>query len=363
MSLSCHLETRREAAFTLIELLIVIAIIAALAGMLMPMIRLAERMSKGTATRAVMAKLDTACRLFRAEIGPYPYQQTYADLAAGEAWSNRLFYQLGTDIAKDDRDKVIADGDSAAKLYAVLPNQPGWPVPAGIYSFVLPDLGKEAYTKESWGFLSMSNRMAAERARLAIYSGNIGITGPKLAVPYVEGSGNTYTRRVMPSDPLLTPGGSPPRTATSADRPGLARNYLEGELERSFISGDAVLDAWRRPLLYVCQVTEGMSASFMMTSQGVGALDSYLFGLQPMGRISLNESRLDRTTGQPVLAGAGLPDLNRMRHSDRRSHAPDALELEFELWSAGPDGRADWMRDAVSNTDNVPLAPYDLKIP
>ena len=107
-----------------------------------------------------------------------------------------------------------------------------------------------------------------------------------------------------------------------------------------------------------------MSSAFMMQGNGLTQLNSIDFGLQALGRTSLNAERIDRTTGNPVIADPPrLPDLADMRHSDRRSYAPSGLELEFELWSAGPDGRADWMRDGPGNADNVSLSPYDAKVP
>ena len=104
--------------FTLIELLVVIGILAILMGMLMPIITIAGRAARKSATRSVMVKIDTATRLFRADVGPYPYQQSYADLAAGAAWTNRLYYHLGTEMARSDYDNLTADAETAGALYA-----------------------------------------------------------------------------------------------------------------------------------------------------------------------------------------------------------------------------------------------------
>jgi len=50
-------------AFTLIELLVVISVIGVLMGMLMPIVTMVNRLARTTATRSVMAKIDTAARL------------------------------------------------------------------------------------------------------------------------------------------------------------------------------------------------------------------------------------------------------------------------------------------------------------
>jgi prepilin-type N-terminal cleavage/methylation domain-containing protein len=323
--------------FTLIELLVVISIIATLMGLAMPIVSIAGRASRKTATRSVMVKVEIAARLFRADMGPYPYQASYADLAAGDSWTNRLYYQLGTNIAPNDYDNVLADADAVAALYA--------DVGSSIHAYTSGD------TNNWKGSAAIANRMASERVRLAIFSGNTAITGAVLPVPY------RYTRRVLPTGPLLA-------TPASAGKPGWAKDYLNGEIEKRYISDEAILDAWKKPILYVCQVVEGMNSAPMVnadtdTAYNLNAID---VGLQPLGRISLAD--IDTITGNPLTSEPTyLPDLTNRKHSDRRFYAAPGYEIEFELWSAGPDGRAEWMRDASVNTDNVSLLPYDRNIP
>lgn len=336
-------------AFTLIELLIVIAILATLAGMLMPILNLATRESKKSATRTVMIKVDTALRLFRAEIGPYPYQKAYADLAAGDAWTNRLHYHLGTDIDDADRTKVIADADAAAAIF--VDGNPWWPSP-NPYTYTDKD------SREGWGAAYTANRMARERVRLALYSGHTGITCGVMQASnasWRDRWGGAFTRRVLPTTPLLA-------APKSEDRPGWAKDYLKGEVPQRHIDGEAILDAWKRPLLYVCQVVEGMnSAPHCYSDSGSTDVNALSMGLHALGRTSL--APFDTITGIALAADPpALPDLANLMHSDRRRYAARSLELEFELWSAGPDGKADWMRDAAANYDNVPLLPYDKAI-
>jgi len=329
-------EPGQPAGFTLVELLVVITILLVLLGLLMPILGLAQRESRKSATRTVMVKVDTALRLFRSEIGPYPYQTKYADFAAGEAWTNRLYYHLGTDISDEDRDKVVADADAAG----------------AIYTTGNPPTSPHAYKQgDTWDTIGQAighdicNMMAEERVRLAVYSGHPKITSGVLSVPYYK------VRRVLPTTPLLA-------APASEARPGWAKDYLKGELPRRHVSGDAILDAWNRPIIYVCQVVEGMISA----PRGfIGYVNAYYSGLHPLGRRTLAER--DTITDQPLAIGPGLTDLANLRHSDRRLWAPRGLEVEFELWSAGPDGLADWMRDAAANLDNVPLQAYDRNIP
>ena len=142
---------------------------------------------------------------------------------------------------------------------------------------------------------------------------------------------------------------------------GWADDYLGGEVEKRNISDEQILDAWKRPLIYVCQVTEGVynAPTIALFSNNT---QSTWYGMNTLGRTTLAER--DAITGDPVGAYPPyLPDLANLRHSDRRFFAAPSLEAEFELWSAGRDGEADWMRDASSNTDNVSLTPYDKRLP
>lgn len=342
-------------AFTLIELLVVISILVILMGMLMPILNIAKRASMVTATRAVFAKVDTAIRLFRAEYGPYPWQESYADLASGATWTNRLYGAVGTDLSAAESIKIRADAETAASSFE-------YPDPANPISFFNRDTNNYApgdwHAGTSSGYTIQLNQMAAERTRLAIFSGNVGITCPIYPSELVQWNDVWQMSRLMrivkPTTPLLA--------TPTAVKPGMAKDYLKGELEPRYISGDVILDAWKRPLLYVCQVVEGMTSQPMMSGDGVLNLKALDWGMAPLGRKTLADK--DAITGQALTADASfLPDVTTLRHSDRRYYAPRGLETEFELWSAGPDGRADWMRDAAVNYDNISLQPYDKTIP
>jgi hypothetical protein len=67
-------------------------------------------------------------------------------------------------------------------------------------------------------------------------------------------------------------------------------------------------------------------------------------------------------TSTPLTASEFLPDPSDLMHSDMRFWAPPGYELEFELWSAGPDGQMSWWRNDPANADNIPCEPYNRGI-
>jgi prepilin-type N-terminal cleavage/methylation domain-containing protein len=344
--------------FTLIELLVVMGILAVLMAVVLPIIGIAQRQARATATRSVMAKVDVALRLFRADIGSYPWQRTYADLAAGAAWTNRLHYHLGTALEASALDNLRADIATVTTLYNVVPRYNPTTFGTG-HAFDARDIDAGgAFGKDS--AVMMLNRMALERATVAIFSGNIDIEGPQFPLrAYFPGYQNTaYARRTMPAGKLITP------PAASSGSPGWGGDYLAGEIPARNRNGEAILDDWGRPLIYVCQAIEGMTSApiFKVGLGGAYFLRAADFGMLPAGRTTLGP--VDRITGAAIVDHATrLPDVTQLRVSDRRYYAAPKLELEFELWSAGPDGRAAWMRDAADNRDNVPFTPYDRDIP
>ncbi len=147
--------------------------------------------------------------------------------------------------------------------------------------------------------------------------------------------------------------------ASSAD-PGWGDDYLEGQLEPRARQGDAIVDVWGRPLLYVCRVlpgseTAGSSRPFNGTA--VAYVDETLYGLGPSGRRSL--APYDSIRQQAIAADPPwLPDPAVPLHADVRIYAAPAFTYEFELWSAGTDGRSAWMRDDPLNRDNLSARDY-----
>ncbi len=373
----------RRGGFTLIELMVVMAIIALLAGLLMPFITMASLNARRTATQAVMRKVDTALRQFKTDYQAYPYQRSYPDLAAGEAWSNRLYHHVGTTIAADERDRVLADMDTAARAYDYdCTSAPGRfpqerpPVSPHVfranrgngrqrmdgsgepesdiapYNWVFVDWANawHGQYEDALAGCMVLNRMAQERARLLMLIGAVDATG--VTMRDVPGRGGVHRGRDLSGTPLVA-------APVSDARPGWAVDYLRGELEARSIDGETVLDAWGRPLIYLCQVQPGCRGTVHYPlTRFVYMYAPENYGLAPIGRTVLQAR--DPATGVGLAAHPErLPDPDDLWRSDRRFYAAPGFELEFELWSAGPDGRFAWMRDDPVNRDNVACDRYD----
>ena len=86
-------------------------------GMVMTMMSTARAAAMKGATRAIMGKVDVGLRLFKNEIGSYPWQISYADVAIGDPPTNRLAWHLGTTMNKDQRLDLFYDQDTAAEQF------------------------------------------------------------------------------------------------------------------------------------------------------------------------------------------------------------------------------------------------------
>ena len=334
----------RHRAFTLIELLVVVSIVAVLASMAMPLVSIAKQNAKASATRSVMARVDSALHQFKADYLVYPYQRRYADVDAGEAPANRLWYHLGTNVGDQQRTFITQDMDTAAAQF-YLPRRNGTPGPLAYLEADFAPPGNNHYLESlrDYDMAYPVNRIAAERARVSVLSGDVDGTGP-LIHQNLGGTRDLRGTRIVASP-----------ASDTAVGPGWAMDYLAGDLEKTYRDGQQILDGWKHPLIYICQVKPQCRGAAVL-SNGWWKVPSDLedYGFNVPARKVLKTSLPADTDF--------LPDPSNLRHSDRRWYAAPGTEFEFELWSAGRDGRIGWMRDDQRNTDNIPLVDYDRSL-
>jgi prepilin-type N-terminal cleavage/methylation domain-containing protein len=299
-------------AFTLIELLMVMAIITLLLAVSSSMLAHAQRVGRATATRSMLQRVEVAIGLFTTDIGVHPYQN-FAPSDALPAAANDLFRRLGRPLT------VSAQADLAADLATVESAYRG---------------GSQAVTaatvdpRETTNLLAQQmhaglvNRLAAERARMAVLSGNVAVRG--IDVRPASDPASNRNIRILAN----------PRSA------GWCGDYLAGELAARDVDGDAILDAYGSPLVYICPVVLGVRGTLPPISvsgfynPGIPVIEE-TYGMQTQGRAA--------TTS---LA------------SDLRSSALPRHRFGFELWSAGPDRILDVQRQAMGNRDNLCLRDY-----
>ena len=403
---------RREAGFTLIELMMVVAIMVVIASMLMTLMAWAQREARKANTKAILMKTDQAIRLFRADMRVYPWQ---SDLgippAAPAAWGNDLAYRLAwnpPDAPGDpaDPDQLTYLGRFHADLAALrarfafvngknVPPRgtategshafrnevpgPGYRtnllITAGTMHRPLSDItgskdwflpGTDASPSTFYDGANTAQvltRMAEEITELRYIAGQLPTEAPAgcdpadpadLALHPNEDSRYVsilwsaalgpygyvpYNKQGVQGDDRR----GPAMPTASATARGWRGEYLAGAVRSvagepaAGLSGESLLDAWGRPLIYICTVTPG-SMGYLPVLGGhdrARDTDEERYNMGPQGRTTVTS-----------------------RASDVRSTASTPFTLEFELWSAGPDGLFDAQRDAAVNRDNIAVQPY-----
>lgn len=353
-------------------------IISILAGMLMPMYGVVRRANMKSVTEFVLKRTDTALRLFRTDWDVYPGQVSYPDLAGGAALDNRLHYHLGTDLSTAHRQEIMSDVATAAAKFAYVANnssEGSQPSPLTItYALIQSEPRSNYNSSYQISYAALANRMAREQVRLACVAGNLWLRGPIISKSPAPADilASKLSMAVLPA----------PRASEASPGPGWACDYLAGELEAKYISGQAILDAWGHPLVYISQLVPGISgAGARLWEARVTIRNNKRYGMGPIGfdptqgpgpnlattrphllyggRIPLTGDDAGDNLGPPPADATCFPDASVLMHSDRRYYAAPAFVREFELWSAGPDGAFDYMRDAAVNRDNLAAVPYD----
>lgn len=311
----------RDRGFTLIEILTVIMILMLLAGMLLPMIGYARKSGAVTSTRALLKRVSMGIENFRSDVGTYPYQ----DQAAGASFPepNRLAWHLAHDMTSSERTELRTDAAMAAGRYDSS-SQHGTMVikrdhidqrEANI-EFALQD-----------AVAGQLNRMASTRARVAIYAGATGVTGIK--------AWGGYDHSAQPLVPQPT-------------SRGFARAYLGDDISPKEIKGDAIVDRWGQPLVYICPVLPGVRGCRVPESMGLSRGDGHQW-------ITHMTAPIDEAAYGLHHRGREVTD---SLASDARTSAAEAWAKKPEIWSSGPDRRCAPERNDRSNGDNIAIEAY-----
>lgn len=320
-------------AFTLVELLMVTAILAVLLGLAMPLISIARRHGAIANTQALQAKVLTALDLFKDEVGAYPYQSPADSL--DPAIRNRLAYHLAHRQDDAERTALAQDLATARSAFAN----------SGSATLAMKD-SDIAALETSVNFrdshASLANRLAATRARVAIMAGCSTLKGFKAPAPA------TFDRSgvaVLPAPASL----------------GWGDDYLGADIQARELQVDAgaatdqrdgtwqIIDRWETPLLYINPLIPGVAPAIYQQSP-----DRVDFGGKAFTRLPVELYQL---------AASGRAE-TATRASSLTATAVATMRFKPELWSAGPDRQCDDQRDATANRDNIPASPnYQKGLP
>jgi len=143
-------------------------------------------------------------------------------------------------------------------------------------------------------------------------------------------------------------GGAPwkDRTAAliAAQSRGWAADYLKGALEKRELTLDAagipstIVDRYRHEIVYVNPVINGVSG-FVHQNVGNGMLSPTWFGFH-----------------------ARVRTMVQILDSDIRTTAARAHVADYELWSAGRDGKFNAQRNHPHNRDNISIVRYNKEL-
>jgi prepilin-type N-terminal cleavage/methylation domain-containing protein len=301
----------RQHAFTMIELLIVVAIIVTLTSVLTVFVSMARKTGGMLATRSIMNRIDTALGAFKLDTGTYPYQD-HDGLPNDQPAVNNLAKRLGHDLNTVEWIALRDDLNMVAAKYAAAPDRAtSSDVPAAETNAAIRPL-----------HAGLVNRMAVERGRMAVLAGNQGLLA-------------------------IVPRAVTAQVYSSLTGPGWCADYFEGGLSAREFSGEAILDGFRKPIIYLNPVITGVT--------GISPPGPVTGDINKVASIPIDPMwwRLDTRSNRS--ATVANPDM-------RISASPSYL-LAYELWGAGADGRFSFLRPELVNRDNIAFHDYSRGVP
>jgi len=116
-------QHRNRSGFTLVEMLVVIAIIVALVAILFPVFSTAKHKATMTECTAQMQQLVTALKVYRHDYGKYPPRPTYNDVAGKYTGGFTALYPDYVDtwdtlVCPGDRDIDMKQDEAKSRVYS-----------------------------------------------------------------------------------------------------------------------------------------------------------------------------------------------------------------------------------------------------
>ncbi len=281
--------------FTLVELLVVMAIILVLAAIILPLLSAGDVARDKAVTNSLAVKVDRAIKLagskYRTE-----FLSCYREGDAPESWGNHFFYRLSKD--KSEAELVAMKTDLATRHTQLTTN---W----------------------TYATLEIDN-----------YQGTTpnGTWNPGARTTYFNGVMKEMRKR---ETALFR---AEHYTAEFLDRNDIPAEFIIDHTDDRGATHEAVADAYGNPLIHAVKYEPGVPAKqYYTTWQNWKSLGytKFLRG----GRTAIKD-----------LNSNGIDD--EARASDIRADCFEGFEHTHEIWSAGPDEMFNPIRGEMENEDN-----------
>lgn len=388
-------------AFTLIELMIAMAILATIGGMLMAMLGVAQRQAKITNTKSILMKVDQAVRLFRNDMRIYPWQTDLSDAHTDAAkWTNNLARRLAWKPEDADRSAYMtAYQQDLTRLHDAFVYRTGDNI-GGYATNVLTGDGTHA-------FRTPNNEVNKTlKTNLLMKTGTVGLAASAITTSYIprktkeaQQAGQVLTRLAEEVTvlsylagrmPVEAPQGVDPKDADDHARlpvlddrfdqmTSMPSGYPYVPYNRSTAYGSDVrgpvltaataqADGWRGEYLADALRRRSVgSAVGEIDEAGTAILDIwgtpliYVCAVLPGARGY--QHALDNIGGAVNETYYNLGPASQRAQttalaSDVRTTAAQPYVHEFELISAGPDRSFAALRSDPANRDNVAIIGY-----
>ena len=362
----CTASFKKAAAFTLIELMVVMGIMALLGGMLFVMIGEGDAHNDKLEMELLISRIGSGLDQYETLNGSValptgeradPTSGTWYPGDTKGSWEKQaLWWRLGTSMSKEQ----IADAKAYAKDQDIVadPYQNGgywakkYPALSGWERVKHRQAAMNAVIDDDADFYKgrYTGSWASVSAEAISYGSTGDISGP---------SDNNLSNRGKIKAKVLRMRAKIARDL--AVRAWQTNEILErGEIGETFLQDDVIIDIWGNPLIYVAHSTIGVPYAYPWNHNTGGLIK---IGAEPEGRAEIADRNQDGQVDDLDWSVAPSEnekhdwnkdgDMNEQDWSNILYNARPGKGRNFYVASAGEDGLFDCIRPSADNADNI----------